>query len=332
MRANIRQVAERAGVSRTTVSNVLLGREHLVAPEKRYLVMQAVRELDYVPVRPTLQNRHAETRVIALALDDPQKVSWDFHSSTYRGLCEGAVRHGYDVLTLLRPDPEWANDRREVGLLDRRSDGVIFIAPDIGQHSTFEALSRRGIPTVACYRRDVPEGIAWVDPDNRGAMVGAVEHLVKHGHKSIAHLTKNDAAQFDFVQRCIEFVNAVHLFKLGRCAENIVTFEGQMSDVAHRVRELKITAVVCASDWLANHLWTALEEAGLQVPDDISLIGVDNAPQSAVRGLTTMAFSFAEVGSLATDALVAQITGERASDCCRVAPVHLVERQSVRSL
>jgi len=114
MRANIRQVAERAGVSRTTVSNVLLGRHDIVAPQKRDRVLRAARELDYMPVRPSLQNRHVQTKVIALALDDPGKAIWAFHSGTYSGVCEGALRHGYDLLTILRPDPDWASNGREV--------------------------------------------------------------------------------------------------------------------------------------------------------------------------------------------------------------------------
>jgi DNA-binding LacI/PurR family transcriptional regulator len=153
MRADIRQVAERAGVSRTTISNVLLERQHLVGPEKRQLVLQAVREMNYVPVRPMLQNRHSKTRVMALVLGDPNKVRWDFHSIAYSGLCEGAVRHGYDVLTLLRPDPQWATDRRELGLLDRRGEDNAITAPDAGMNATFEALSRDDIPAVACYQR-----------------------------------------------------------------------------------------------------------------------------------------------------------------------------------
>jgi DNA-binding LacI/PurR family transcriptional regulator len=163
-------------------------------------------------------------------------------------------------------------------------------------------------------------------------MFMAVEHLVSHGHKRIAHLTRNDTSQFDFVQRRQEFAHAMRSFNLAKCAGKIVSDDGEMSDVARRIMEIKVTAVVCASDWLAQQLWTALEEAGLQVPTDISLIGVDDAPEAASRGLTSLGFSFAEVGRSAADALVAQLGGQDAAECSRIVPVHLRERDSVRKL
>lgn len=118
MRATIRQVAERAGVSRMTVSNVLLGRTEIVTPETRAVVMRAVQELNYIPVgRPMLQNRRTETRVIAISMNDPKQLAWTINSGTQTGICEAAMKHGYDVLMLLRADPDWAADRREVQFL-----------------------------------------------------------------------------------------------------------------------------------------------------------------------------------------------------------------------
>jgi LacI family transcriptional regulator len=332
MRSTIRQVAERAGVSRTTVSNVMLGRHDIVAPQKRDSVLQAVRELEYVPVRPSLQNRHVETRVIALALDDPSKALWAFHSGTYGGVCEGALRHGYDLLTLLRPDPDWATDRREVGLLDRRSDGVVFIAPEIGDIPTFEALARHKIPTVVCYRRNVPKGIAWVDPDNRDAMMGAVSHLVENGHTNIAYLMP-EREQFDFSERRREYSKAARSLGVADSADHVlIEPEPQMPDLARYLKEMGVTALVGACDWITLEAWTALEKAGLSVPDDISLVGVDNSPEAAARGLTSLGFSFAEVGHKAADALVEQINGQPAAECCRSISMELSIRNSVKNL
>src|ERR1700722_17631996 len=127
MRTNIRQVAALAGVSRTTVSNVLLGKAGRVTAEKREQVLRVVQELGYVPVRPALQNRTGETRVLALALHDPNVAQYEFHSQVYAGICAAALRHDYDVLTVLRADPDWAVNRTAIRLLDRRSDGILFL-------------------------------------------------------------------------------------------------------------------------------------------------------------------------------------------------------------
>ncbi len=335
-RASIRQVAERAGVSRTTVSNVLLGRHNMVAPDKRELVLQAVKELDYIPVRPVLQNRHQETRVIAMPMNDTGKIGWSINSGTYQGMCQAAMQHGYDVLMLLRPDPDWAAARSQVQLLDRRSDGIVFASPIIGEsQDTFNTLARHSIPTIVCYRRDVPSGIAWVDPDNRGAMFGAVKHLVGQGHRKIAHLTQNPQPQhsFDGRERQRFFTEALHHFDLEARDEWMLSaqFFATTPDMAQSLVKAGVTAVVCMNDLLAIDLWKACHEAELNVPGDLSIIGVDGL-EAEQYGLTSMQFSFADVGRLAVDGLVDLLCGHPVLQCCREVPVQLVTRRSVRRL
>jgi len=334
MRATIRQVAHEAGVSRTTVSNVMLGRTEMVAPDKCRAVLQAVEKLQYVPVRTALQNRHVPTRVIALSLGTPQKVWWTVHAETYDGMCQSALAHGYDLLTLLRPDPDWALDRREVQFLDRRSDGFVFASPMWGEsNATLETLVKHGIPTVVCYRRDVPEGVAWVDPDNRAAMFGAVEHLISKGHTRIAHLTEESQLLFDTLQRRTFFCEAMHHFGLHQNANWIASARYDEAETAiPALLDWGATAVVGLNDHFSLELWTKLTQRGVRVPDDISLVGVDDAIESHAPGLTSMGFSYMEIGRLAIESLVAQIAGKDAASTLSVLPITLVERRSVKDL
>lgn len=334
MRATIRQVAERAGVSRTTVSNVLLGRQDIVAPDKYDTVLQAARDLDYVPVRPTLQNRHIETRVIAVPFDEPRKIGWSINSGTYAGICEQAMEHGYDVLMLLRADPDWAVNRSEVQFLDRRSDGIIFASPIIGEsEQTFEALARHNIPAVVCYRRDLPPEISWVDVDNRAAMRGAVEHLVKLGHRRIVHLSEKVNWSFDNQQRRRYFTEAMREFGQREWAETMVEipyFEANVQSV-DEILGMGATAAVAMNDLLALDLKQTIVGMGLSVPGDLSLIGVDGV-NAQENDLTSMEFSFADIGRHATQALVARLNGVAAQNCCREVPVTLAARGSVKDL
>jgi len=334
MRATIRQVAERAGVSRTTVSNVMLGRHDIVASEKRDLVMQAVQELEYIPVRPTLQNRRMETRLLAVPIMDPRSIGWAINSGTFTGMCEAALVHGYDVMMMLRPDPDWAADRSEVQYLDRRSDGIVFASPLIGETArTFQALARHKIPAVVCYRRDVPDGIAWVDPDNRGAMFQAVAHLVAKGHTKIVHLTKEGSHEFDKVERRRFFMEAMRAHGLEECADWIVAidFYSATPELARQIINRGATAVVCMNDLLATDLMQAMQAGGLSVPDDLSIVGMDGI-EAATWGLTSLEFSFSDVGKYAVDALVEILQGATPGDACKVLPVRLVERRSVKDL
>lgn len=333
MRTNIRQVAALAGVSRTTVSNVLLGKEGRITPEKREKVLQAVEKLGYFPVRPVLQNGMGSTRVLAIALSDPFLAHHDFHSRVYAGICEAALRHDYDILTVLRAEPDWAANRAAVRLLDRRSDGIVFIAPDENNNLTLNALVETGTPTVVTYRRDVPAGVAWVDPDNVAAVQVLANHLLAYGHKKIAFLTYKDATQYDFRMRQGAFFEMTQ-------SETFPQFEGFViespamltPEMAARIIAEGVTAVICANDYLALELWGIFDEMDVRVPEKISIVGIDDMQPSAWRGLTTMEITYSKVGALAVEALINLINGKAASECCQVVGAQLVERTSVRKL
>ena len=333
MRTNIRQVAALAGVSRTTVSNVLLGKEGRISPVKRDEVLRAVEQLGYVPVRPSLQNRAGQTRVLALALHDPRLARYEFHSQVYSGICEAALKHDYDVLTMLRAEPDWAVNRTAIRLLDRRSDGILLFPSDEDNSATLRALVQHRIPVVACYQREVPEGVSWVDPNNQAAIRGLVELLVAAGHTNIGHLTYNLKTQFDFRQRKQAFVTALDAARLPQREGTIVEADGGVTrEIAEQLVATGATAVVCGNDWLASRLWDQLEEMGLRVPKDISLTGIDNERPIDPRGLTTMGFSFAEVGTLAVEALIGRISGKSAEECSYEVKPELFERNSVRKI
>lgn len=331
MRTNIRQVAALAGVSRTTVSNVLLGKEGRITATKREEVLRAVEKLGYLPVRPVLQNRKGDTRVLAVALPEPHLVQFSFHSQIYAGIFETALKHDYDVLTVLRADPDWAVNRTAVRLLDHRSDGILFLPSDEDNASTLNALVQHGIPAVVCYTREVPDGVAWVDPDNHAAIYGLVDLLVASGHERIAHLTYFVNSQFDFRERKSAFIEALKRAELPQLEGGIAEARTDITvELVEQLVASGATAVVCANDWLAMQLWDMLENIGVRVPDDMSLTGIDNQLPVYRRGLTTMGFAFAEVGGLAVEALIGRISGRSVEDCCFEVAPRLYERDSVR--
>ncbi len=338
MRVTIRQVAEQAGVSKTTVSKILVGRHEHIPVATRERVLGVVKEMGYVPVRTALQNRHVPTQAIAFPIDDVEKLQFTINSQTYFGICAGAVRHGYDVLTLLRTDSNWVDDRKELRFLDRRSDGAIFDLSVLEDSAgDLEALARHEVPAVVCYSRDVPEGMGWVDPDNQGAMYGAVEYLVEKGHRGIAFLTvkqrPNSTTYFDKGERLRYFLEAVRQHGLEECANWVFSYwynEVPM-ELPQRILDLGATAVVCVNDGFAIELMQAAQASGVSIPDDLSVIGVDNA-DAAPWNLTSMGFSFQEVGRRAVDGLVNLIAGGPVEESRLIIAVQLYERQSVKDM
>lgn len=349
MRANIRQVAERAQVSRMTVSRVLQNRRSQVTDETYERVVAALQELNYVPVRTAVQNHHTRTNVVGVVPYTAKLSGFQFDLLTFGGLCTRSGQYGYDVLLLQRGESEWMANRQELRFLDHRTDGFVFISPGATEwHTVLEQLTQHQIPVVVCYRRDVPDGIAWVDPDNEDIIKKAIDCLVTQGHTQIAYLggppnmsgeqdvlADLSGARFNYDnhERQLFFQERLKLLGLPASEEAIFSVTGPgchlTGQEARAIVASGATGVVCFSADLGIHLLGYAQEMGLRVPGDLSIVNVDWSQESSRHGLTHVTFSYEAVGELAMDAWVGLTEGKAAADCCKVVPVRLVECASV---
>ena len=332
MRASIRQVAARAGVSAKTVSNVLLGRDARTSEATRERVLEVARELNYIPVRTALQNRRVETRVLGLVLEC---TSFENHlgAKTFEGVRREADRAFYDIL-ILGARPYRRLGREEIQYLDRRSDGFIFVNVN-REENPLPLLVENEIPAVTCYETDVPAGVPWVVPDNFGAMQIAVEYLASRGHQRIAHFAGAERHS-DARQRRAGFGLAMQSIGLGRFSDLVVHGDWQTGGAnevgVHEVLRLKPTAVICGNDVQALLLRDTALAHGMVLPRDLSLIGMDNGVEAVEAGLTSLATPFMEVGRGAVATLLGLLAGGEPEALCRKVPVELVERGSVLPL
>lgn len=336
MRTTIRQVAEQAGVSAMTVSGVLRGDQECASGQTRERVLEVARRLNYLPVNPpTSQNRHLETRVVTFVPEHHANDYYELDLFTFQGVIEGARQHGYDVLTMVGHEQQKRGKREELRFLDRSSDGFIFnVILQKQWPEVLERVAENRVPSVVCYHRDVPAGVAWVDTDNAQAIRLAVEHLVGHGHRRIAFVG-GPPDNFHEQQRLCAWREAMRKHRLQVPESWIV--QGDLSCLPDAgaiasIASLGVTAAVCFNDLLAFAVWDATEAQGLSVPGDLSLIGVDDSPKAAWRGLSSITNSFIDVGRLAMDAWVELKNGGEAAACCKLAPVQLIARHSIRTL
>jgi DNA-binding LacI/PurR family transcriptional regulator len=188
--------------------------------------------------------------------------------------------------------------------------------------------------------------VAWIDVDNEGLMRQGVRHLLDYGHRRIALLsmaTSNVAVPgiqslpssdglFDGIERERYFKLLMEEYGPSTCSGEIVLASGKDWNIypgtVQFLREQEFTAVICG-DYVALKLMEQAERAGLAIPRDLSIVGIDNQRSAAERGLTSMAFGYDEVGKLAVEAWIELKQGKDAADCCKVAPVQLISRQSV---
>ncbi|RYX83631.1 LacI family transcriptional regulator [bacterium] len=337
MRATIRSIAEEAGVSNVTVSNVLRGLAGQASEETRVRVLEVAKRQNYIPVRPpTSQNSRVETGVVTVVPERQEVGFSDLDLATFQGIVEGARKHGFNLFTLVNQNAGKDGARQKFHFLDRSTDGFIFIASMQDQWvRVLDMLAEHKVPSVVCYRRNVPEGVAWASVDNEGIMREAVAHLVKRGHSRIAFIA-GPPNNFDAIERLSGWKKAMLANGLDAGEHRIVAAmdDGHVPRQAaiDSVSSLDVTAAVCFDDSTAFMVWSSLEKQEIRVPDDISLVGVNNHFLAKVNGLTSVSFTFADVGRLAVEAWVELYNGGDAATCCKIAPLHLVSRNTVRDL
>lgn len=309
-----------------TVSRVLHGQGGSQHEER---VLAAVRELDYVPVRSAVQNRHVKTNILGVLLDDEFSFESPLGQRTFDGLRRAAFEGGYDLL-MLHPQHHRPLEKQKIQFLDRRCDGFIFVVP-YEKSEILQLLVQHQFPAVTCYSTDVPEGIAWVVPENQDTIRRAIGLLRGYGHQKIAFWSAGQRHS-DARERLSTYQQA-----MDEAGSEAVSFDFSLENedgAQHRqlIEEIlrhQITAVICHNDERAVALWDAACERGLKIPESLSIIGIDDMPQAANYGLTTFANPFTLTGSSAVSSIIALLQGGEVEANCKRLPMTLIQRHSV---
>jgi DNA-binding LacI/PurR family transcriptional regulator len=307
-RPTIHDVARQAGVSKSLVSLVLQGSPK-VAETSRQAILDAMQTLGYQPnrlARGLVARRSGIIGVIASDLHNP------FFADVLDAVLESTDSAGQQVLVGTgRRHPEQERQLVE-SLLGAPVDGVLLLSPDIAADE-LERIGQR-IPTVVTGRSDASSyGIDTVVADNVAGAVLAVKHLLDLGHRRIAHITGGDGPASP--ERQHGFRDA--MAEAGAEAHMVIEPGEFTDDGGYRAMRRILatsprpTAVFTANDFAALGALNAIDEAGLSVPRDISLVGYDNTSIAASRhiSLTSIDQPHAEMGRLAAGALLERIDG-----------------------
>ena len=333
-RASIRDVASRAGVSAMTVSNVLRQRTDRISQPTLERVMRALNELQYIPVRSTVQNRHSSTNVLGVVFNH---AMWAYvGQETFRGMSERAKELDYDLLMILRAQPDWLNEGTEAQFLDRRCDGYIFVGQPRPELSTI--LVDHGIPVVEAYSECGTQGVSRCTPDNAEAMRMSVDHLWSLGHRRIAHVAgpydngEADTRLSGYLERMAHYgVQNPEKWVVRGCGWDYKGRDlhelGLPDDMTDALLSFGVTGVVAANDGLAFGVINVLRDRGLRVPEDMSVVGMDDAPDATFFGLSTIRVPFSRVGRCTIDSIVA-LTKQPEHPIHNNTPVELIARTS----
>ncbi|MDR3707461.1 MAG: LacI family DNA-binding transcriptional regulator [Capsulimonadaceae bacterium] len=348
LRTSILQVAERAGVSPMTVSRVLREGEAAVRPATRRRVLEAVKELEYIPVPYMAQNRQVKTNVIGF-------IPYQFgnrdsvEERTIAGISRAAHEADYDLLWILRKEREWHADVPHAAFMDRRADGYIFTNRVAGEwNAVLAALDHADIKAVACFVDDVPEGIAYVDPDNERLASAAIEHLYDRGHRNVCYIDGITIPQYehnrlpdyrptrkhdDFKREeaarraWLRLTGSIDGFHLIDVNDPATPLTGALLEMLVR---RGITGALCFNDEAAVVLLRSAQHLGVSIPRDLSIVGIDNTPEGQECGLTSADYGgFEAVGQGAVQAIVDMLAGKSAEHASRRLFTGLVERATV---
>lgn len=308
-----RDVAKKAGVSRTTVSFVLNDvKEGNISEETRQRVLAAAKELNYVPNAAAQALAGQRTRIIGLVFSGrfQHLPTHFFLLQLMDGLLGVVQEHGLRLL-VDRPGEAESNGNYLNLVRAKRIDGLIMIEPqagDVGLH----ALAKDRFPTVLIGNLPGVE-ICSVDVDNRGAARAAVAHLLALGHHRIACITNAPLPSYTATEeRLLGYRDALEEAGVPY-DENLVCYGGYTSDSGYSSMAtlldsspLRPSAVFVASDVVAFGAMTAIQERGLEIPNDISVVGFDDVPMARFvsPSLTTVHLPVAEQGRKAAELLL----------------------------
>jgi len=311
-------VARKAGVSVSTVSRVLNDRPD-VAPVTRECVLQTIAELNYHPNAQAVGLSRHSTGVVGLVVPD---VITPFCTSIIESVQNSLREFGYWMLLAANRLDTEQMARLQARLLEelwrgRRIDGLLVLIPVESSLEPLRVMAREGLPGVLIDMQYDGSGLNYIKVDNYQGGYLAAEHLLRLGYRDIAILCGPDWMPVSR-DRLAGYRTALQDWGVPTRPEWIVPGLGFNEETGWHAMRTLLTAerrprvVFAASDLIAFGAMAALDEVGLDVPEDIAFVGFDDIPAAASfrPPLTTVRQPLEYMGRLAAGHLCSLIAGE----------------------
>jgi LacI family transcriptional regulator len=325
----MRDVAERAGVSVTTVSHVI-NETRPVSDELRQRVLAAIDELGYQPNVLARSLRRGETHTIGMIVPDSANP---FFAELARGIEDTSFEHGYNLI-LCNSDGDLDKELIYADVLtEKQVDGILFVAAGLSTDH-IRALQERRIPVVIVDREIPDVSVDQVLTDNAGGGWLATRHLLELGHRCIGCIT-GPSDVTPSAERVIGYRQA--LSEGGIPVDEVLIVKGdfQYESGYRAARQLLArddppTAIFACNDLMAVGAISAAVEMGRQVPVNLSVVGFDDVRLASFANppLTTIVQPKYEMGVLATTMLLERMRNHDIPPRRRLLDTSLLIRQS----
>lgn len=331
-KVTIRDLAEAAGVSVTTVSQILNGKGQRFSSDTQAKVLALQEKLGYVPDYNARNLIMRSTQTIGVLIPN---LANPFFSMFIKGIQQASQSNQFiPIIFDANQNLELQNMYLEE-LIKRAANGLIIASATLNANDIDRILTRNGIPYLLFDQNDAQVGDrVWVDDYKGGQM--AANYLVSEGHQRIALLVPEEMTQ-NIQQRIDGFrsVLAQHHLSLpdSMVVPSSMTKLGgyQATD---KLLKLAPSAVFSINDEMAIGVYRGMQERGLTVPEDLSIIGYDDIDLATfvTPKLTTIHQPAFEMGQVATELLIERINNPRLQHQDKQLPLELVVRDSVRHL
>jgi len=313
--ASAKEIAKMLGISPSAVSMVFNNRPG-VSDETRRRVFEAAKELGYQPKATAGKVAGSLQLIIYNKQVTLTNRSNSFFNAVIEGISTRVQALNYDLHMTYVTEEDLADSSAALTIAADSQGAILFAS---GADSVNERFVREfPLPLVVL---DVPYDYDHVDSvciNNYQGIRLAVQHLYQLGHREIAYLDIDEepSSFTNFSERRIGYGLAVSAYpELKHCANNVLLYkydENGKPNIAEVLfaQEKIPTAIVCPNDWHASVCMRTLQDMGMRIPQDISVIGFDNIPlcELLVPPLTSIAVAKRRMGAIAVDRLVDVIT------------------------
>ncbi|WP_377892009.1 LacI family DNA-binding transcriptional regulator [Alkalihalobacillus sp. R86527] len=325
----IKDVAKRAGVSRTTVSRVLNDNGY-VSQEAREQVLKAVQEMGYIPSAHAKTMRTKRSGVIGVILP---RISTETASRVVNGIEQELADNGYQILltnTQLKPEKEIENIKL---LRSRQVDGIILLATNRNQ-GLLNTINETNIPFVALGQE--LEGVTSVMYDDYHASISIAESLISKGHQRIGFIGVQEKNHAVGVLRKEGYKDAMKKHNL-TIDENWIQYGDFTFESGYEAAERLMvgaampTAIFAVTDRMAIGALGCLREKNINVPEEMAVygIGASDLSKHVTPTLSTVDYFNEDAGRQTAQLILQQLKGQSLEEKKVKLSYRLIERDSV---
>jgi LacI family transcriptional regulator len=325
----ILDVAKTAGVSVSTVSRVLNGKVD-VALDTQNKIQEVIEQLGYTSNLAAISMRGRKTNLIGLIMPD---IAYPFAIEVMKGVNRAIAESEYDLLVYttgdVRKHGTASHEQKYVSLLNNSiTDGVVIVAPAAAEFAS-EA------PIVSIDPAVVNPSYPSIHATNYRGALDAMQYLFGLGHRRIGFISGRAELESS-IRRLSGYRDALEQAEIPVdetliAAGDYTTGTGLVCARQLLSLENRPTAIFAANDQSAIGVFQVANEIGLKIPDDLSVVGFDNIPESAYLNLTTVDQFIAEMGYTAVNMLVSLINGDELDEQVTKMQTQLVIRGSCRN-